>query len=380
MLSELYLDYLKTYLKDSELLILQLLVCSLQFHKNVKIEKLSSNLPFPIKCDSRRKKIRRFLILPVLSVTLLWLPLIKKIIETQFNLGERLTIIIDRTQWEKNNILMVSIAWKNRALPIYWLLLNKQGSTNFYEQTAVLRPVLRLLKKYKLLVIGDREFRSTELAVWLNKKKVYYILRLNKSTKIKPKYQKYQSLDSLNIKPGDRIIHKRSLVTEESTKDRFNVVIYWKRKKKKKQLTEPWFLITNLENKDEVITIYSQRMGIEAMFRDCKSGGYNLEGTKANEQRLTNLILLVAIAYTASCLKGLKIRLTGCQEYISRLKDQKAKYHRHSYFWTGLYGSTWCMGMDMCWELVEKLMRTAPNKLPFYQKGLRAMKLIQRAL
>ena len=166
-------------------------------------------------------------------------------------------------------------------------------------------------------------------------------------------------------------------MTEDNTKDRFNVVIYWK---KKKQLPEPWYLITNLGNKDEVIKIYSQRMGIEAMFRDCKSGGYNLEGTKANEQRLTNLILLVAIAYTASCLKGLKIRKTGCQKYINRVKDQKAKYHRHSYFWTGLYASTWFLGMDMCWELVEKLMRTAPNKLPFYQKGLRAMELIQKAL
>ena len=169
-------------------------------------------------------------------------------------------------------------------------------------------------------------------------------------------------------------------MTEENTKDRFNVVIYWKKKNKKKQLPEPWYLITNLGNKEEVIKIYSQRMGIEAMFRDCKSGGYNLEGTKANEQRLTNLILLVAIAYTASSLKGLKIRKTGQQEYINRLKDKKTKYNRHSYFWTGLYGSTWCLGMDMCWELVEALMRTAPNKLPFYQKGLRAMKLIQRAL
>lgn len=121
-------------------------------------------------------------------------------------------------------------------------------------------------------------------------------------------------------------------------------------------------------------------MGIEAMFRDCKSGGYNLEETKANEQRLTNLILLIAIAYTASCLQGLKIRKTGQQEYINRLKDKKTKYSRHSYFWTGLYGSTWCLAMDRCWELVEKLMRTAPNKLPFYQKGLRAMKLIQSAL
>ena len=44
------------------------------------------------------------------------------------------------------------------------------------------------------------------------------------------------------------------------------------------------------------------------MFRDCKSGGYNLEGTKANQQRLTNLILLIALAYTASCLSGLNIR------------------------------------------------------------------------
>ncbi len=146
--------------------------------------------------------------------------------------------------------------------------MNKQGSTNFYEQTAVLRPVLRLLKKYKILVIGDREFRSTALAVWLNKKKIYYILRLNKDTKIRPKYQKYQSLNSLKIKPGDRIIHPRaatriptgSLVTESNTKDRFNVVIYWKKKKK---LTEPWYLITNLENPEEVIKIYSQRMGIE---------------------------------------------------------------------------------------------------------------------
>jgi hypothetical protein len=34
--------------------------------------------------------------------------------------------------------------------------------------------------------------------------------------------------------------------------------------------------------------------GIEAMFRDCKSGGYNLEGSQANSQRLTNLILLIA--------------------------------------------------------------------------------------
>ena len=31
-------------------------------------------------------------------------------------------------------------------------------------------------------------------------------------------------------------------------------------------------------------------MGIEAMFKDYKTGGYNLEGSKANVQGLTNLV------------------------------------------------------------------------------------------
>jgi hypothetical protein len=166
-------------------------------------------------------------------------------------------------------------------------------------------------------------------------------------------------------------------VTEENKKDRFNVVVYWRRKYKNKQFPNPWYLLTNLENKEEVIKIFASRGGIEAMFRDCQSGGYNLEGSQANTQRLTNLILLIALAYTASCLVGLKIRHTGHQEYINRLKLEGKNRPRHSYFWTGLYGTTWVLSMDICWHWVEKLMKTALNKLPFYLQGLKAMKLIQ---
>ena len=166
-------------------------------------------------------------------------------------------------------------------------------------------------------------------------------------------------------------------MTEEQQKDRFNIVVYGQRKYNNKQLPDPWYLLSNLENKDEVIKIFASRGGIEAMFRDCKSGGYNLEGSQASQQRLTNLILLIAIAYTASCLRGLKIRHTGHQEYINRLKVEGQNRPRHSYFWTGLYGTTWVLSMDICWQWVEKLMRTAINKLPFYLRGLKAMKLIQ---
>ncbi len=185
---------------------------------------------------------------------------------------------------------------------------------------ATIRPVLKLLKEYKLVVIGDREYRSTAFALWLTKKKIDFVLRLNKNTKIRPRYKKYQSLNSLDIRPGDKVKYDEVLVTENNQKTRFNVVVYWRRKYNNKQLPTPWYLLTNLDNKEEIIKIFASRGGIEAMFRDCKSGGYNLEGSHVLAQRLTNLILLIASAYTASRLVGLKIRNTGHQEYINRLK------------------------------------------------------------
>jgi hypothetical protein len=35
------------------------------------------------------------------------------------------------------------------------------------------------------------------------------------------------------------------------------------------------------------------------MFKDCKTGGYNLEKSHANNERLQKLILLIALAYLA---------------------------------------------------------------------------------
>jgi len=60
---------------------------------------------------------------------------------------------------------MVSAIYQKRAFPIFWTLLDKQGASNSAEQQQVLRPVIRLLKKYKLVIIGDREFHSIELAL-----------------------------------------------------------------------------------------------------------------------------------------------------------------------------------------------------------------------
>jgi hypothetical protein len=62
------------------------------------------------------------------------------------------------------------------------------------------------------------------------------------------------------------------------------------------------------------------------MFRDFKSGGYNLEDTKVSGERLISLILLIAfakralcaLAYTSATIQGQQIKRKGIQKYVGR--------------------------------------------------------------
>ena len=81
---------------------------------------------------------------------------------------------------------MISLAWKKRAIPLYWKILTHKGASNLTEQKAVIRPVLRLLKGQKIIITADREFHSIFLSHWLKKyqkQDVYFVFRQKKSTK-----------------------------------------------------------------------------------------------------------------------------------------------------------------------------------------------------
>jgi hypothetical protein len=229
------------------------------------------------------------------------------------------------------------------------------------------------------VVLGDREFHSVELARWLIEKKVYFVFRQKKDTLIKLKKLPYQKLATLPLIPGTKIFLTGIKVTQQKGFGSAAIAACWKRKYRSSVAEEPWYLLTNLLTLEETLKAYKKRVGIEAMFKDCKSGGYNLEGSKASIERLTRLVLLIAIAYTCSTLKGKVIKSLGQQKYIGRKRKIQQSLTKNSNFWIGLYGDVWLLAREFIIEWIEELMRTNPNKLLFYQKGLRAMSVIQQA-
>ena len=376
MLPSFYQTHLENQLENSELLFLNVLINVLQDIKEVNIEKIATNLPFPILFDSRRKKLQRFLSLPAFNIENLWFPIIKNWLLKNFTSDKTIYLVIDRTNWSRNNLIMLSIIYDKRAIPIYFELLPKLGSSNFEEQKRVFSQVLALLKEYKIIVLGDREFCSIQLGSWLKEQEVKFCLRLKKSENIEVAEGIWQSLDNLGLKPGISLFLNNAKVTKTKKNEGFNLASKWKKKFHGCAPKEGWFILTNLPDVTDAINAYKKRFDIEEMFRDFKSGGYNLESTNASGLRLISLILIIAFAYSLATFNGLIIKKKGVQKYVGRVRESGRTTRRHSSFYIGLYGQSWVKFMDDCWGLVEKLMRLNRNKLENYLRGMRAMELI----
>ena len=85
----------------------------------------------------------------------------------------------------------------NWALPLYWQLLPTVGCSDQDEKKEVIEAILPLLKGYKVVVLGDREFGTVGFANWLQTKGLDFALRLKKAEYIQQDGQPYQPLNSL---------------------------------------------------------------------------------------------------------------------------------------------------------------------------------------
>ena len=194
-------------------------------------------------------------------------------------------------------------------------MLHKLGNSNLLEQSLALEQVLPLLKEYKVIVLGDgvppspvlRELCSVDLASWLKTMGVSFCLRLKNNHCLETENLIWQCLDRLGVVPGTSLYFQGVKIRKTQPVSGFDIACKWKRNYQGIQVKDPWFILTDLGALPVASAAYKKRMGIEEMFRDCKTGGYNLERTDLKGERLIKRILLRALAYTSSIFQGTEI-------------------------------------------------------------------------
>ena len=380
-LPELYSKHLNKQFNYPQYLILLILINLLQNLKTVRLEELARRFPCPIQLRSRVKKLQRFLSLTQFNIKTLWFPILKSWLKEKWNKNEMIYLVIDRSQWRELNLLMVSMVYNRRAIPVYFSLVSKKGNSNFEQQKEVLAPAIELLREYKITVLGDREFCGVELGKWLSEEQQVYIsLRLKKNEYVELEEQIWFQLSELGLTPGISLYYQGVRVTKTKGFAGFNLAAKWKRNYKSKFSSEPWFILTNFNSLSAATEAYTRRMGIEEMFRDFKKGGYNLEITRVSDRRLISLILLICLSYSLSTFTGKSIKQKRVAKYVSRPTEPQRGYRRHSSFFIGLHGQNWLDSIAFFQDVVRELLHFSPHKLPYYLQGMRAISLIQSTL
>jgi hypothetical protein len=100
----------------------------------------------------------------------------------------------------------------------------------------------------------------------------------------------------LGVVPGTALYFKGVRVRKTRPLAGFDIACKGKQNYQKMKVKDAWFILTNLGSLPVALSSYKQRMGIEEMFRDCKPGGYNIEGSGLRGDRLIKIILLMTIA------------------------------------------------------------------------------------
>ncbi len=136
---------------------------------------------------------------------------------------------------------------ERRAIPLYWSLLPKLGNSNLEEQTLVLQQVLPLFKKYKVIVLGDREFCSVDLGDWLRTMGVSFCLRLKKNHCLETENLIWQRLDRLGVKPGTSLYFQGVRVRKTQPLAGFDIACKWKRDYRGLKVKDAWFILTDLQ-------------------------------------------------------------------------------------------------------------------------------------
>jgi len=376
---QFYHEHLEKQLGRAQFLMLLLLAQHHSSRKKVKLETIARVFPIWITCEGRRRKLQRFLDLPSLRISSLLWPIITYWLENSVpkKSKQELYLAIDRSQWKNINLLMVSVIWSKRAIPLAWRLLPHIGNSNQEEQESVLSSVLGIFNDYQIVVLGDREFCSVDLATWLQARNVGFCLRLKKAICLEVENQIWQRLDELPIKQGVALYYQGKRIRKTEPVSGFFLAAKWQRNYRNQTTKEPWYILTNLGSLTGAIQAYKKRMGIEEMFRDCKSGGYNLEGTGLRGNRLNSMILVMSLAYLKSTVQGDEINRHQEKKYVCRPKEAGRIYRKRSTFGVGLDGENWVKNLEQYHQVTAELTSKSPHKRRFYQRGIRAQTIIR---
>ena len=206
--------------------------------------------------------------------------------------GKVLTFMMDQSSCGPNfECLMISVRYGKRAKPVLLKIIKrKKGGIGFPTQRQLLIKFCKLLADYprlKFQFTADRFYGTRNLIIFLLKSNWDFIIRVRHNLLLKHEGETFRSGDILekypggieNVQLGNSPI-RISMFTLADPNDKDDCILVMNGKPTRTRALQ-----------------YGKRWGIEAMFSDLKTRGFNIEDTKLQHpERVERLLMCTSIA------------------------------------------------------------------------------------
>jgi hypothetical protein len=293
--------------------VLSALVCGMLQTKSSQLEQIATGVPSRSKIQSQIMQFRRWLQNENVTYQVFYLPLIEKVLNVLSK--DPIVLIIDGSETAKNCVtLMVSVAYKGRALPLMWV--TREGKKGHFPQKMhieLIRAVQKIIPNgCDVVCLGDGEFDGTEWLQVLNDFGWRYVCRTAKNALCYENDDEFAMRDICPAKGKCNLVEDLEFTAARNVK--VNAVAYWD-----KQHKEPIYWVTNVETPEEAQFWYKKRFKIETLFSDLKGRGFGIDKSHLSDpERVARLLIAVCIAYIWVVCLGVFSQNNGWDKIIHR--------------------------------------------------------------
>ncbi len=239
-------------------------------------------------------------------------------------LDGKLKILIDRTEWKFGetwvNILTLSVAHKNVAIPVVWEVVNHKGNATALEHVSIIKQFVAEFGGHRILrVYADREFGSYELFAYLIGNKIDFHIRLKTSHVSGGK-----SFLQIWRNVGEKVKLRGKVKIEV-----FGLELFVSCVKYQKDGKTEYLIVASQEQNKYAIEEYKVRWQIETMFGCLKSRGFNFEETHLTmPDKISKLLMMLGLGlclaikmgdFQVEITKQVKMKMKKNQRYAKSL-------------------------------------------------------------
>lgn len=308
------------------------LTAALLSERDVNLMALGSALPVATgNRASRFQKLKRTLANERIRPREVMAPYAREVLAAVSRNGQQPVLVIDQSQatrLHRHEVLMVAVAIAGRALPLAWLVRETSGAIGFAEQREVLDQVAAWLPAgVRPVLMGDRFYGGPDLIAWCAARGWSWRLRLKSTLLVYDRNGGETTLKAC-FEDGTWLLEDVRLSARQVPS---HVAIVHD-----PGHPEPWIIALCEKPSTPRALDYSLRWGIEALFSDLKSRGFDLEASQLRKaDRIDRLLLGVAIAVYWAVSTGMWDQQTRALTAERKAPDQRPTWCHRS--WLSLF-------------------------------------------